>query len=166
MALPLLRSQSATYSVPLVASYTYAWIVDGGTGSSSTNSIDVNWGAGPIGTVNVVVNNTNASNCSNNFSQAVTINTNTTLGPDMSDAEDAFALYPNPAQDRTVLYYPRFSGMTRPMVQVVDLLGNELRSFVLQQDRGSIDLSDLKHGIYFVRVSTDHGSFAKKLIVQ
>lgn len=158
--------QSATYSVPLVAGYTYAWIVSGGTGSSTTNSIDVNWGAGPIGAVNLVVNNTNASNCYSDLSQEVTISTTTALGPDMSVPSDAISLYPNPARDRTVLYYPSAVGDMRPVVQIVDMLGNELRSIVLQQDRSSIDLSDLRSGIYFVRISTVHGTFAKKLIVQ
>ena len=35
-----------TYSVPLVAGYTYTWSITGGSGSSTTNSIDVTWGAG------------------------------------------------------------------------------------------------------------------------
>ena len=49
--------QSATYSVPNTPGFTYSWAVIGGTGSSSTNSIDVTWGSGPTGSLKLVVGN-------------------------------------------------------------------------------------------------------------
>jgi len=57
-------AQTATYSLPNTAGHTYYWNVTGGSGSSTTNSIDVTWGAGPTGVLRVVENNPgNGSNC-------------------------------------------------------------------------------------------------------
>ncbi|MCC7502513.1 MAG: T9SS type A sorting domain-containing protein [Flavobacteriales bacterium] len=157
--------QIAVYSVPQLAGHTYAWTVTGGTGTSTTNSINVNWGSGPAGSVSVSVNNTNASNCSGLVTQAIVITGSNSVGSDRPAAQEAFSLFPNPAGDRTVLHFPLVGGTKKPVVHMVDMLGNEVRSFVLQHDRTTLDLTDLKQGIYFVRVTTEQGVHAKRLIV-
>lgn len=158
--------QLASYSVPQLAGHTYAWTVSGGTGSSTTNSINVNWGSGPTGSVSVLVNNTNAANCSGLVSQAIVITTSTSAGPAIHAPQDAFTLFPNPAGDRTVLRSPHTMGRERPWAALVDVLGNILRTFQLDQEDTSIDLAELPHGLYFVRISTAHGTVVKKLVVR
>ena len=49
---------------------------------------------------------------------------------------------------------------------MVDVLGNTLRTFQLDQEDTSIDLAELPHGLYFVRIGTAHGTVVKKLVVR
>ncbi|GHN02786.1 hypothetical protein WSM22_42750 [Cytophagales bacterium WSM2-2] len=60
------NANGISYSVVNTAGSAYAWTITGGTqaSGSNTNSITVNWGSGPTGTVQVV--ETNSGGCSSN----------------------------------------------------------------------------------------------------
>ncbi len=68
------QSSTSTYSVTNVAGNTYTWAVTGGTIQSgqNTNSINVLWGTGVSGTVQVT--ETNPTTCATTRSQNITLN--------------------------------------------------------------------------------------------
>lgn len=158
--------QTVTYSVPSTPGYTYTWTVAGGTGSSTTNSIQVQWGAGPAGTVSVVVNNPQASNCS---SDTVTLQVDITGSTAIADAtgtgELAGHLFPNPTTGLVQVRIPATaSGAAH--VRVFDTVGNE----VLAERAGSaihtLDLTGFPGGLYMVRIQADDAVIVRRLIKQ
>ena len=69
-------SSLVTYSVPANQGSNYSWSVNGGNiiGSSTTNSIQVDWSATPVSTIsNAVVITETFNGCSNSSSIDVTI---------------------------------------------------------------------------------------------
>ena len=156
--------QMVTYSVPLVAGYTYTWSITGGSGSSTTNSIDVTWGAGPTGTVEVVVNNPGGgSNCS---SDAVVLEVaigGNAISDEGSAAERAFTLFPNPTTGLVTL---RSAIGGRADVRIVDALGNEVLTTVMQGHLSQLDLTQLPSGMYAVLIGADGGTVVRKLMME
>ena len=69
-------SSLVTYSVPANQGSNYSWSVNGGVivGSSTTNSIQVNWSTAPLSTIsNAVVLTESVNGCSNSSSLDATI---------------------------------------------------------------------------------------------
>jgi len=155
-------AQVATYDVPLVAGYTYSWTITGGSGSSTTNSIDVTWGAGPSGSVEVVVNNPGGgSNCS---SDAVSLQV-AVGGTAIEDgaAASALSIFPNPTMGLVTLRRPS-TNAGRADVRVVDALGNVALESVMNGAVHQLDLTQLPSGCYCVLIGTDGGALARRLI--
>ena len=163
----VVAGQSTTYSVPYVAGYTYAWTITGGTGSSTSNSISVDWGAGPTGMVSVVVTHPGLPNC---YGEAVTLQVAISIGMATHDPQaeppQAFSLFPNPANELTTLRCPTYSSGARADVRVLDLLGNVVLSFTMKNAVSPLDLAALSKGVYFVLIETDGGSFGSRLVKQ
>ncbi|MBX2966676.1 MAG: PKD domain-containing protein [Cyclobacteriaceae bacterium] len=74
------NEQNVVYSTPLVASNNYSWIVSGGTivGSSTNNTVTVNWGASGTGFLRVTQTNTTTGCATTTADYNVTINANPT----------------------------------------------------------------------------------------
>lgn len=153
----------ATYTVPFIAGHTWTWTITGGTGSSTTNSIDVTWGSGPVGVVSVVANNTGQSNCSSDPTEMqVSISGTIGLGSEASD-NAAVTLFPNPTTG------PFTVRGTRPappgaMVRVVDALGREWRTAAVRGTAIDLDLGELPRGCYGVRVDTAEGLWTGRVV--
>jgi hypothetical protein len=79
-------------------------------------------------------------------------------------ATDNIKVYPNPVNDR--LYIEVETEVEE--VVVYDVYGRvqNLRNSETQKLRNSIDLSDLKAGIYFVKINTNEGNIVKRFIKQ
>ena len=77
-------------------------------------------------------------------------------------AADNIKVYPNPVNDR--LYIEVETEVEE--VVVYDVYGRvqNLRNSETQKLRNSIDLSDLKAGIYFVKINTEGGNIVKRII--
>jgi Secretion system C-terminal sorting domain len=77
----------------------------------------------------------------------------------------AFTAYPNPTRGQVNLTMntPRNSE-----VIITDVLGNELRRYALKSSdmNPSLDLSDYKDGVYFIKVKTDNGESSKRIILK
>ena len=161
----VMASQVATYSVPFVSGHTYYWNITGGTGSSTTNSINVTWGAGPGGTVRVVENNPSASNCySDTIALQVSISFSTALSAVTSQSETIFSVFPNPAKEEVTIYYTQFSSGDNIVLRVFDMIGREIFSFQLRDSYTQLNTVDLYSGIYFVQIETDDAVLVRKLI--
>ncbi len=92
-------------------------------------------------------------------STAMTI-TNTLSMPDVSAA--TFALYPNPTTGNLQIE----STQTISKVIVYNLIGQQVKTFEMQADQNSIDISNLKTGSYFVNLKSTSGNTYTKLIVK
>ena len=69
-------------------------------------------------------------------------------------------IYPNPANDR--LYIEAETEIKD--VVIYDVYGRRLQSIVNSQQSLSVDLSDLKSGIYFIKINTNKGNIVKRII--
>jgi hypothetical protein len=137
----------ATYTAPdsAAAGYTYWWEIVGGTGTSTTNSIDVTWGTGPTGLMKFVAKNPGGgSNCIGDTAILhITIGPNG-LGNALPDA--AFDVFPNPAFSNVQL-----TGLTaNALVEVVDVTGRICLRQVLRKEL-SLDLTSVQPGVYLIK---------------
>ncbi len=80
----------------------------------------------------------------------------------VSNNESRFVIYPNPVNDR--LYIEAENEIEE--VAVYDVYGRvqNLRNSETQKLRNSIDVSNLKSGIYFVEVKTKEGNIVRRII--
>jgi len=73
-----------------------------------------------------------------------------------------FSLYPNPAKDNFIL---ETNTALMSAIQITDINGRIVKSMNLSGvSNTSVDISDLKTGMYFVAVQTDNGSGTTKFI--
>ncbi|WP_034057399.1 T9SS type A sorting domain-containing protein [Lacinutrix jangbogonensis] len=112
-----------------------------------THAIGVAGGAG-LGTCSVY-----------SLTTMITI-TNTLSTPDVSEA--TFAMYPNPTTGKLQIE----STQTISKVIVYNLIGQQVKTFNMEADQNSIDISELKIGSYFVNVQSLSGNTYTKLIVK
>jgi len=69
-------------------------------------------------------------------------------------------IYPNPAQDQFEITNINNASSN---IRVYNILGEQV---IYQKNRNTIDVSSLKPGSYFVKISTDNKTTTEKLIVQ
>ena len=90
---------------------------------------------------------------------------NKTFGNSVDDiAENTLKLYPNPTSGIVIFETKAFSNET-VKIDITDLSGKAISNYRLV-DYNKIDLSDLKAGIYFVKISNSSVSEVSKIIVQ
>ena len=71
-------------------------------------------------------------------------------------------VYPNPANDKIYI-----ESQTHILtIEIYDIYGRvqNLRNSETQELRSSIDISNLKSGIYFIKINTDEGNIVKRII--
>ena len=71
-------------------------------------------------------------------------------------------IYPNPANDKL---YIETQTLTQT-IEIFDVYGRRQKSIVNSQRSTVIDLSELKSGIYFVKINTEKGNIVKRIIKQ
>ena len=86
--------------------------------------------------------------------------TNTLSTTDVEDT--SFAMYPNPTTGNLQIE----SKQTLSLVIVYNLVGQQVKTFDMQADQKSINISELKTGSYFVNVQSTTGNTYTKLIVK
>ena len=84
----------------------------------------------------------------------------TTVIKNIKSGDDLFALYPNPASTG---FYINTGSTTSTPLSIYDING---RMMLTKQvfDKELISISSFKKGIYIVKIQTESGSFAKKLV--
>jgi hypothetical protein len=85
--------------------------------------------------------------------------------------EKVLTVHPNPAKDNIkILLHSRYS--SSPEIQIIDLTGKIAKKFndnILADSntfRAELDISDLKSGIYFVKLIQKEEIYTSKLIVK
>ncbi|MFH0894532.1 MAG: T9SS type A sorting domain-containing protein [Bacteroidota bacterium] len=80
------------------------------------------------------------------------------------NADKAFLLYPNPANESLTVFYPEYEKIK---IQICDLTGRALLETQIQGGSFQVmDIHSLSAGIYQVLLSTNKTSIAKKLIIR
>jgi hypothetical protein len=82
----------------------------------------------------------------------------------ISNYENNIKIYPNPVNDRL---YVETQTLTQTLtIEIYDIYGRSqiLRNSATQQLSNSIDVSNLKSGVYFVKVRTEEGDIVKRII--
>jgi hypothetical protein len=76
---------------------------------------------------------------------------------------DAFVVYPNPA---SAIVNLKLQNAVLANVAVTDVLGKTVATSSLNGNAGSLDISQLTSGIYFITLSADGKQITKKLVVK
>lgn len=76
----------------------------------------------------------------------------------------SFSLYPNPTHDFITLKLPiEFQGTT---VKIININGQAIKSFRIENNQNKLDVSYLPAGIYLVRIQWDENQILKKFVKQ
>ena len=80
------------------------------------------------------------------------------------DKNDQIIIYPNPSSGILNIDFNEPNNIS--LILITDLLGREVKKESMQLDKeAQINVSELKEGIYFIRIETSKGIFNKKLII-
>ena len=69
--------------------------------------------------------------------------------------EPMFQLFPNPVTDQLII--KNTENTIGSTIKVYSILGQELKSFVLDTTETILDVSNYQNGIYFVQINTNLG---------
>ena len=79
-----------------------------------------------------------------------------------NEFENEVSVYPNPAKERLYIN----TSLPIKELTICNLLGQEIQKYNMTEKTSSIDISGLKEGVYFVKLSTEKGVYATKIIVE
>lgn len=83
-------------------------------------------------------------------------------GVENNEFENEVSVYPNPAKERLYIN----TSLPIKELTICNLLGQEIQKYNMTEKTSSIDISGLKEGVYFVKLSTEKGVYATKIIVE
>lgn len=83
-------------------------------------------------------------------------------GLEENETQNNILLYPNPAKERLYIN----TSLPIKELTICNLLGQEIQKYNMTEKTSSIDISGLKEGVYFVKLSTEKGVYATKIIVE
>ncbi len=87
------------------------------------------------------------------------------------DIDPTLTIYPNPAREQITLKFIT-ENAEKPEVTIIDMTGKTVIRVEQEMDRSlstfetGIDISDLKAGIYFVKVIQGKENYTQKLVVR
>jgi hypothetical protein len=79
--------------------------------------------------------------------------------------EDKFVLYPNPVFDLLNIELQGIEKNELISVEILNIAGNEMRSYNFSGVKTQLNLVDLPSGIYFVKVKTSENMYLRKIIM-
>jgi hypothetical protein len=83
-------------------------------------------------------------------------------GLEENETQNNILLYPNPAKERIYIN----TSIPIKKITICNFLGQEIKNYNTLQVQSSIDISGLNEGVYFVKLSTEKGVYATKIIVE
>ncbi|MGM0650485.1 MAG: T9SS type A sorting domain-containing protein, partial [Bacteroidota bacterium] len=75
----------------------------------------------------------------------------------------SFKVYPNPTEN---LVYIKTNNLHTSTIELVNMLGQTVKTKQIQSDIEPCDVTNLKPGVYFVRIITDNNQYVKKLMIE
>lgn len=148
-----------SYSIFQDVNSTYEWeTVGGDLISTTTNTAEVLWKAGPDG--QIIVTKTDPNGCAAQGSADVTIDL---VGINEVNRQ-GIRIYPNPNDGVFTLEVTEISGSE--VVSILDMQGRVLLHTPENSTQTSIDLSELGAGIYNVMVESDHATSVSRLVIK
>lgn len=122
-----------------------------------------------IKTVPTIVNGiqiTNSASIYFVYYQPVTTNISTTTIQTLQIQDyvfsDFFTIYPNPVAD--ILNITNKKQLEINSITIYNSLGQQVKTFINANNTTSIDVSQLKTGLYFIKINSDKGSTTSKFI--
>ena len=148
----------AIYTAPLNYSLTYHWFPENGmvVDTPAFNQIRIAWGTGGFGLLKAVAEN--AGNCTSDTAFLEVI----VFGEGVEDLlPDHYVVYPNPADDDIFV-----KGEPMDEIALFALNGKKLRTKSKGfNDTMSLDVSDLKSGVYLLKILSAKGFLFKRIVV-
>lgn len=83
------------------------------------------------------------------------------MGIKEPDASSDFSFFPNPANDKLIIKYPR-----KADVEIVNASGQILKTIYHSGAMTNVELANLAKGVYFLKLKTDTGIIVKRFIKQ
>ncbi|MEE0883406.1 MAG: T9SS type A sorting domain-containing protein [Bacteroidales bacterium] len=83
-------------------------------------------------------------------------------GLEENETQNNILLYPNPAKERLYIN----TSIPIKQMTICNLLGQEIQKYNNLETTSSINISGLNEGVYFVKLSTEKGVYATKIIVE
>ncbi|MBU2018081.1 MAG: T9SS type A sorting domain-containing protein [Bacteroidetes bacterium] len=74
-----------------------------------------------------------------------------------------FDMYPNPANDQVTF---NFTSPEMRIIKIIDLSGKQIETITLSEESWTVNIVDLKAGVYFVKVLSKTGETVKRLVKQ
>lgn len=74
-------------------------------------------------------------------------------------------IYPNPANDKVIIYFPAYSENYNAKIEILSVDGKILKINPIQEKTTHLDISDLSMGFFFIR-TTNNGSIIVKRIIK
>jgi len=139
---------------------TFTWSVENQTGSATIS---------PSGLLTAVSDGTvRVTATANDPSETVgflDVTIDQTAAIDNEDIDKFISLFPNPAEN--VLNIISKTDHTAKL-SIIDISGKVVKQFSLENNTKSIDISDLRRGLYIVKIQllSNHRTFQKKLILK
>ena len=87
---------------------------------------------------------------------------------DVVNEQEAFKIYPNPANEQITLAFTA-SSVQKSDISIFDISGKLVKSFKIDRKPSTtinLNVADLSTGVYFVRTQSESGSRVEKLIIE
>jgi len=131
----ILKGNRNVYTLPaLVTGTTYFWRIDAVMADNSVVKGNV-W-------------------CFSTGSTIITVNQDTTLS-------NQIAVYPNPVADFVNI---DSAGLEIQQIEIYDLRGSLIKQFKVNQDKTQVPVSDLKCGMYLLKIFSDKKNIVKRFV--
>ena len=151
------------YFTNLNENSSYLWSVEGDENFvENDNEIDINWGEIGNGLITVVeTNNLTGTRVKNNLQVKIL----KVLSIEESSLDSNILVYPIPAQDKIQIDFPSDLNILQDDIKIYDILGKE-QSFYINDNSifYVLDISNLKEGVYFLKIKIDSKIITKKII--
>ncbi len=144
-----------TYNVDNQSNVIFNWSLSSANweGSSTTNTIEVTFNQGDVGTVSTYAKN----GCGEGA--AFTLNITSTVG--IEDIISHTAIYPNPATDYIIV-----TDLNNRNIEILDISGKLILTKKINSDRYKLNISSLKPGSYILKLSENNKITSTILIIQ
>lgn len=76
--------------------------------------------------------------------------------------ESKIIIYPNPAKD---IINVKWNNSNKISITIYNTIGQKIKNIFLTNQNRKIDISELEHGIYFLKISDKHKTGIKKLVI-
>ena len=136
---------------------TYAWTPLTGLSASTGSAV----AASPTVTTNYTVTATSGA-CKNATTLTVTVNA--CVGIAEVSNLSSIQIFPNPSTGLITVQLSQINDGTS--LHITDMLGKEVYTTVLNNDRSSMDISTLQKGMYVLTITSGQAKHMQKLIIQ
>jgi hypothetical protein len=151
------KDETKTYTVTANTGSTYVWSFTQGSGTSTTNSINITWNE--TGTITLKVVETSSEGCaSDTATKSITINNPVGLSEAVNTLNAT--VYPNPASTLVNVNLP--AGVNQVVISLFDITGKQVLN---QQGIAPVNVQNLDRGVYMMVISAGGKTATKRVVI-